>query len=174
MAMPSDEMSSEQIGYHVSAFRAGINVVEDEESEENSDEDGKAKSGSSTSKTNANSDEDLGRTDDPVRMYCEMGTVELLSREGEIEIAKRIEAGRESMISGLYEARSHSGLSSAGEMLLRMNWSCCAILLIWMQPMAVPLKTDCRLWKKILKNSRMKTGQMMTARMMIKKTTAMT
>jgi len=106
MAMPSDEMSSEQIEDIMSQLsELGINVVEDEDSEENSEEDGKAKSGSSNSKTNANSDEDLGRTDDPVRMYLrEMGTVELLSREGEIEIAKRIEAGRDSMISGLYES----------------------------------------------------------------------
>ncbi len=106
MAMPSDEMSSEQIEDIMSQLsELGINVVEDEDSEENAEEDGKAKSGSSNSKTNANSDEDLGRTDDPVRMYLrEMGTVELLSREGEIEIAKRIEAGRDSMISGLYES----------------------------------------------------------------------
>ena len=106
MAMPSDEMSSEQIEDIMSQLsELGINVVEDEDSEETSEEDGKSKNGSSTAKSNGNSDEDLGRTDDPVRMYLrEMGTVELLSREGEIEIAKRIEAGRDSMISGLYES----------------------------------------------------------------------
>src|SRR5208282_2030496 len=50
-------------------------------------------------------DDELGRTDDPVRMYLrEMGSVELLSREGEIAIAKRIEAGREAMIAGLCES----------------------------------------------------------------------
>ena len=106
MAMPSDEMSSEQIEDIMSQLsELGINVVEDEDSEETSEEYAKAKTGTSNSKTNSNSDEDLGRTDDPVRMYLrEMGTVELLSREGEIEIAKRIEAGRDSMISGLYES----------------------------------------------------------------------
>jgi RNA polymerase primary sigma factor len=58
-----------------------------------------------TSRATTTSEEDLGRTDDPVRMYLrEMGSVELLSREGEIEIAKRIEAGREKMISGLCES----------------------------------------------------------------------
>ena len=50
-------------------------------------------------------DEELGRTDDPVRMYLrEMGSVELLSREGEIEIAKRIEAGQDKMIGGICES----------------------------------------------------------------------
>ncbi|HER26552.1 MAG TPA: RNA polymerase sigma factor RpoD, partial [Rhodospirillales bacterium] len=79
----------------------GINVVDNEEGEEAAKEvaetTGKAASG--------NVDEsDLGRTDDPVRMYLrEMGSVELLSREGEIAIAKRIEAGREMMIGGICE-----------------------------------------------------------------------
>src|SRR5689334_14824733 len=50
-------------------------------------------------------DDDIGRTDDPVRMYLrEMGSVELLSREGEIAIAKRIEAGRDMMIGGICES----------------------------------------------------------------------
>src|SRR5437868_1882465 len=70
---------------------------------------------------------DLGRTDDPVRMYLrEMGSVELLSREGEIAIAKRIEAGREMMIGGICESpltiqaimNWHKALEN-GEMLLR-------------------------------------------------------
>ncbi len=72
-------------------------------------------------------DESLGRTDDPVRMYLrEMGSVELLSREGEIAIAKRIEAGRDMMIGGLCESPLtfraiiawHDALK-AGRMLLR-------------------------------------------------------
>ena len=72
-------------------------------------------------------EEDLGRTDDPVRMYLrEMGSVELLSREGEIAIAKRIEAGREMMIGGICESPMtiravlewHDALAE-GKMLLR-------------------------------------------------------
>ena len=72
-------------------------------------------------------DDDIGRTDDPVRMYLrEMGSVELLSREGEIAIAKRIEAGREMMIGGMCESpltiRALIGWRDAlneGKMLLR-------------------------------------------------------
>src|SRR5262249_26332798 len=57
------------------------------------------------SEARGNVDDDIGRTDDPVRMYLrEMGSVELLSREGEIAIAKRIEAGREMMIGGICES----------------------------------------------------------------------
>src|SRR5262249_29866459 len=72
-------------------------------------------------------DDDVGRTDDPVRMYLrEMGSVELLSREGEIAIAKRIEAGRDMMIGGICESpTTYRALISwrdklaAGQMLLR-------------------------------------------------------
>jgi len=106
-AMPSEEMSSEQIEDIMSQLsEMGINVVEDEDVDDSSDDDAKpAKAGETPAKSGNTGDEDLGRTDDPVRMYLrEMGSVELLSREGEIEIAKRIEAGREKMISGLYES----------------------------------------------------------------------
>jgi RNA polymerase primary sigma factor len=98
-AMPSEEVGSEQIEDVMSRLsELGVNVVEDEES----DDDAKPKEGASSSSSSSSSDDDLGRTDDPVRMYLrEMGSVELLSREGEIIIAKRIEAGREKMISGL-------------------------------------------------------------------------
>ncbi|MEQ9554788.1 MAG: RNA polymerase sigma factor RpoD, partial [Rhodospirillales bacterium] len=88
-----------------------INVVENEETDEtpaesDSDGDGDGDGEEKTTSTAGNVDEnDLGRTDDPVRMYLrEMGSVELLSREGEIAIAKRIEAGREMMIGGLMES----------------------------------------------------------------------
>ena len=105
-ALPPEEVSSEQIEDTMSRLNElGINVVEDEESDDaveataQNDNDASAATTSTTRKTG---DEDLGRTDDPVRMYLrEMGSVELLSREGEIEIAKRIEAGREKMILGL-------------------------------------------------------------------------
>ncbi|MEK9685296.1 MAG: RNA polymerase sigma factor region1.1 domain-containing protein, partial [Rhodospirillaceae bacterium] len=109
MAMPSDQMSSEQIEDIMSQFsEMGINVVEDEEAEDAGDTEGgddTPESSDGAIKTSSGAEEDLGRTDDPVRMYLrEMGTVDLLSREGEIEIAKRIESGRDRMISGLYES----------------------------------------------------------------------
>jgi RNA polymerase primary sigma factor len=85
----------------------GINVIESEEAEEAEGENLPAL-GSETGKavaTTAKSGEQYDRTDDPVRMYLrEMGSVELLSREGEIAIAKRIEAGRELMIGALCES----------------------------------------------------------------------
>ena len=103
--LPPDDVSSEQIEDTMTRLsELGINVIEDEESEEATEEDA-AKTTAPTSRATTTSEEDLGRTDDPVRMYLrEMGSVELLSREGEIEIAKRIEAGREKMISGLCES----------------------------------------------------------------------
>src|SRR5665213_2561848 len=104
----------------------GVNVVENEEAEEpaakaDGEEEAEAKPAGNLN------DEDIGRTDDPVRMYLrEMGSVELLSREGEIAIAKRIEAGREMMIGGLCESpltiRALLGWRDAlveGRMLLR-------------------------------------------------------
>ena len=106
-ALPQEEVTSEQIEDLTSQLsELGINVVEDEDSDDTNEADLKlGKSGETNTKTANTGDEDLGRTDDPVRMYLrEMGSVELLSREGEIEIAKRIEAGREKMISGLFES----------------------------------------------------------------------
>ena len=115
--LPSDEANSEQIEDLLSMFNdMGVNVVENEEAE--SKEDG----ASEEPEEEPESDNELvptqpklpakidaklpaDRTDDPVRMYLrEMGTVDLLSREGEIAIAKRIEAGREAMIAGLCES----------------------------------------------------------------------
>jgi RNA polymerase primary sigma factor len=101
-ALPQDQVSSEQIEDTMTMLsELGINLIESEESEEPAEpetEDGEAES-----RGNVDGD-DIGRTDDPVRMYLrEMGSVELLSREGEIAIAKRIEAGREMMIGGLCE-----------------------------------------------------------------------
>jgi RNA polymerase primary sigma factor len=101
-ALPQDQIPSEQIEdimTHLS--EAGISVVENEEQEEASSEEGTP----NVRAAGNLDDEDIGRTDDPVRMYLrEMGSVELLSREGEIAIAKRIEAGREKMISGICES----------------------------------------------------------------------
>ena len=106
--MPPDQVSSEQIEDVMAMLsEMGINVIEPEEAEE---EDAKTPSDAeaSTSReiaTTTASNETLDRTDDPVRMYLrEMGSVELLSREGEIAIAKRIEAGRNTMILGLCES----------------------------------------------------------------------
>ena len=98
-ALPSDQVSAEQIEDTMAMLsELGINVVEAEESEEAPPERGAAPEG----EKRGNIDDDIGRTDDPVRMYLrEMGSVELLSREGEIAIAKRIEAGREKMIRAI-------------------------------------------------------------------------
>ncbi|MCX7281836.1 MAG: RNA polymerase sigma factor RpoD [Alphaproteobacteria bacterium] len=105
--LPSDKTSSEQIEDTMAMLNEmGINVIESEEAEEG--EEGGAlveASGSKALATTAKSGEQYDRTDDPVRMYLrEMGSVELLSREGEIAIAKRIEAGRELMIGSLCES----------------------------------------------------------------------
>ncbi len=109
--MPSDEVTSEKIEDVLAMLNEmGINVVEAEEAEEGEDEDDEDEGGElveSTSKSLATVKKSVPgeRTDDPVRMYLrEMGSVELLSREGEIAIAKRIEAGREAMIAGLCES----------------------------------------------------------------------
>ena len=102
-ALPPEQVSSEQIEDTMTQLsEMGINVVENEDGEEPKAE---VQAGEATEKANGNVDEsDLGRTDDPVRMYLrEMGSVELLSREGEIAIAKRIEAGRAMMIGGVCE-----------------------------------------------------------------------
>ncbi|MGD1879454.1 MAG: RNA polymerase sigma factor RpoD [Kiloniellaceae bacterium] len=102
--LPPDQMSSEQIEDIMSTLsEMGITVIENEEQEDSSNDDD-AKEGTAAATGNLN-DDDIGRTDDPVRMYLrEMGSVELLSREGDIAIAKRIEAGREKMIGGICES----------------------------------------------------------------------
>jgi RNA polymerase primary sigma factor len=114
--LPSEEVSSEQIEDTMSMLSdMGINVVESEEGEEASatdaaedtseEDDGRAVTAQSLPAKTETRAETTERTDDPVRMYLrEMGSVELLSREGEIAIAKRIEAGREAMIAGLCES----------------------------------------------------------------------
>ncbi|MDB5550728.1 MAG: polymerase sigma factor RpoD [Rhizobium sp.] len=117
--LPSEEVTSEQIEDTMAMLSdMGINVVEDEETEEqtqeepdsDSDSEGESEGGEvapsqGTQLATAKKKEPTDRTDDPVRMYLrEMGSVELLSREGEIAIAKRIEAGRETMIQGLCES----------------------------------------------------------------------
>ena len=104
-ALPADQVSSEQIEDTMTQLsEAGINVVESEESEEAAPAAEANTEEEAESRGNVD-DDDIGRTDDPVRMYLrEMGSVELLSREGEIAIAKRIEAGREMMIGGICES----------------------------------------------------------------------
>src|SRR5262245_28102105 len=121
---PSEQVSTDQIEDIMAQLNEmGINVVEaDEETEEAED------SVEEETRTVGNlDDEEVGRTDDPVRMYLrEMGSVELLSREGEIAIAKRIEAGRDMMIGGIGESPiTHRYIIDwrdklkAGEILLR-------------------------------------------------------
>jgi len=114
--LPSDQNSSEQIEDIMSQLsEMGINVVESEDDVEDSereqeagddgDEDGERAAGSKSTALTTTTKDRYDRTDDPVRMYLrEMGSVELLSREGEIAIAKRIEAGRDAMIRGLCES----------------------------------------------------------------------
>ncbi|WP_417319756.1 RNA polymerase sigma factor RpoD [Emcibacter sp.] len=108
--LPQDEMSSEQIEDVMSLIsEMGINIIEADEADDAAESEKAAK------KSDEEEEEEVeaavpektttDRTDDPVRMYLrEMGSVELLSREGEIAIAKRIEAGRETMIAGLCES----------------------------------------------------------------------
>ncbi|MEM1365049.1 MAG: RNA polymerase sigma factor RpoD [Pseudomonadota bacterium] len=105
--LPSEEVTSEQIEDTMAMLNEmGINVVEEDEVEEQEGSTDLVEASKSTAvATTAKKKEPTDRTDDPVRMYLrEMGTVELLSREGEIAIAKRIEAGRETMIAGLCES----------------------------------------------------------------------
>src|SRR6202030_1358604 len=112
--LPSDQTSPEQIEDIMSMLSdMGINVTEADEADGEEDKDEAADDDTDnelvevTQKavTEVKKSEPGERTDDPVRMYLrEMGTVELLSREGEIAIAKRIEAGREAMIAGLCES----------------------------------------------------------------------
>ncbi|MBT6609332.1 MAG: RNA polymerase sigma factor RpoD [Rhodospirillaceae bacterium] len=127
-ALPPDQVSSEQIEDTMSMLsEMGINVVENDEAEtDQAGTEDKAEPEPQAASGNVN-EADLGRTDDPVRMYLrEMGSVELLSREGEIAIAKRIEAGRDMMIGGICESPLtikaivswHDALIN-GEMLLR-------------------------------------------------------
>jgi RNA polymerase primary sigma factor len=107
-ALPPDQFSSEQIEDTMAQLNEmGINVVENEEGEEPPlEEEASADAPEEPAERASESpEEEYGRTDDPVRMYLrEMGSVELLSREGEIEIAKRIEAGRDEMIGGICES----------------------------------------------------------------------
>ncbi|MEQ9488738.1 MAG: RNA polymerase sigma factor RpoD [Alphaproteobacteria bacterium] len=105
-ALPHDQVSSEQIEDTMTMFsEMGINVVDSEEQEAEAEAPAAKEQEASGSVAGNIADDDVGRTDDPVRMYLrEMGSVELLSREGEIAIAKRIEAGREKMIGALCES----------------------------------------------------------------------
>ena len=117
--LPSEEVTSDQIeDIYAMLSEMGISVVESEEAEEGSSEEpaapaneeeesegGELTEAPRSTAVATRTSEPTDRTDDPVRMYLrEMGSVELLSREGEIAIAKRIEAGREAMIAGLCES----------------------------------------------------------------------
>ena len=117
--LPSEEVTSDQIeDVYAMLSEMGISVVESEEAEEGAEkpeeaaaadeeeaEGGEVVEAPRPAAVATRTSEPADRTDDPVRMYLrEMGSVELLSREGEIAIAKRIEAGREAMIAGLCES----------------------------------------------------------------------
>jgi len=106
-ALPQEQFTSEQIEDTMATLNEmGINVVESEETDEaEGEEKPEAEETPEGAEAAPAKETEYGRTDDPVRMYLrEMGSVELLSREGEIAIAKRIEAGREKMISGICES----------------------------------------------------------------------
>lgn len=113
-ALPQAEMSSDQLEDVMSALNEmGVNIVENEDVGEDAEADDKDdeevesvdSAEESAPALETKKKETVDRTDDPVRMYLrEMGAVELLSREGEIAIAKRIEAGRDTMILGLCES----------------------------------------------------------------------
>lgn len=131
-ALPQDQMSSEQIEDIMAAIsEMGVNIVESDEDavdpEEQRAEDQEDAEAVDERPDLVKKKETVERTDDPVRMYLrEMGAVELLSREGEIAIAKRIEAGRDTMILGLCESPitfhaiiQWSEALNAGEMQLR-------------------------------------------------------
>ncbi len=126
--LPPGEYTSDQIDETMAMLSdIGINMVEEEPDAEEEGATEKAEASDDDEAAGNLAETDLGRTDDPVRMYLrEMGSVELLSREGEIAIAKRIEAGREMMIGGICESPLtiqaimtwHKALEN-GEMLLR-------------------------------------------------------
>ena len=124
-ALPPEKESSEKIEDVMAMISdMGINLIENDEAEEdqaeNEDDDG------------FRLDEtEVSHTDDPVRMYLrEMGAVELLSREGEIAIAKRIEAGRDLMIGGLCESALTIKALSGWHNALVSGKCCCVTLLI--------------------------------------------
>jgi RNA polymerase primary sigma factor len=132
--LPQEKVSSEQIEDTLAMLNEmGINVVDNEETEDAAAAEGEKEEKEEKEEeeeegqTAGNVSDDVGRTDDPVRMYLlEMGSVELLSREGEIAIAKRIEAGRDMMIGGICESPltfrallSWRDRLSQGQMLLR-------------------------------------------------------
>ncbi|MEJ2408532.1 MAG: RNA polymerase sigma factor RpoD [Novosphingobium sp.] len=109
-ALPQDQMNSDQIeDIYAAINEMGVNIVENDEDAQGEDEDEVEEVDTDESApkmvVETKKKETVERTDDPVRMYLrEMGAVELLSREGEIAIAKRIEAGRDMMILGLCES----------------------------------------------------------------------
>src|SRR5690606_728253 len=108
-ALPEEEISPDQVDELIAMFEdMGVSVGRDEDGGNGTagaKGDLEAADGDDGDATSSFEEEDLGRTDDPVRMYLrEMGTIELLSREGEIEIAKRIEAGRNTVLEALCES----------------------------------------------------------------------
>ncbi|MCE3248562.1 MAG: polymerase sigma factor RpoD, partial [Geminicoccaceae bacterium] len=104
-ALPEEEVSPDQVEELIAMFEdMGVSVGREEDGANGAGPKAELEGGEEEGAA-AIDDEDLGRTDDPVRMYLrEMGTIELLSREGEIEIAKRIEAGRNTVLEALCES----------------------------------------------------------------------
>jgi RNA polymerase primary sigma factor len=156
--LTSEEVNSEQIEDVLAMFsEMGVNVVETEETSEEgeepreeADEEVENEGGDLVEvqqkvPAKAEAKEPTERTDDPVRMYLrEMGSVELLSREGEIAIAKRIEAGREAMMAGLCESPLTFQASSFGATSSTRAKSSCAISSTSKRPMPVLTPRPCR------------------------------
>ena len=156
--LSSEEVNSEQIEDVLAMFsEMGVNVVETEEAEHEEEEAARGAGRGAESEggelvevqqkvpAKAETKEPTERTDDPVRMYLrEMGSVELLSREGEIAIAKRIEAGREAMIAGLCESPLTFQAIIIWRDELNEERSSCATSSIWRPPMGVRTPRPCR------------------------------
>ena len=104
--LPSERVSSEQIEDTMAMLsEMGVHVVESEETEEAVPERPEGRAATAVTVTVKETTVEVDRTDDPVRMYLrEMGSIELLSRQGEISLAKRIEAGRERMVGSICES----------------------------------------------------------------------
>ena len=106
-ALPEEDVSTDQMDELIAMFEdMGVSVGRGDEAQEGAEAKSElAREEEAEEESSGMGDEDLGRTDDPVRMYLrEMGSIELLSREGEIEIAKRIEAGRNTVLEALCES----------------------------------------------------------------------
>ena len=149
-ALPPDQVSSEQIEDTMSMLsEAGINVVENEETEDTDTESGEKEQENISGNIDEN---DVGRSDDPVRMYLrEMGTISLLTREGEVEIAKRIEEGQYEVIAAVANCSvTVNEILNIGDLLKKNHISVFEIIEV-NEPEEKKEKLEVRERKKVLK-----------------------